>query len=1195
MKRIISIILVFSIAATANPCQSYALRPIASVNSKETPLVCISGSSYDEVKARIVDYKNTGLSLREGDKLITASDSQAQKTLTSNGVIAYFSFTSEGEKAKNANIVFLGEYDPNHSLPDEVNNGLLLNFYYLDDYNKEYIEQPFCTYKFYAEKGKAVQVNLPSMDVLAATYGLREIETLARPYITKILKGGIIQVSCHRHGYNPYPPTTFNIPPKKFKNANLLYKDVAVVVENDKNHGQVINIYLKDDYYAKKNPKPLVTYKHFKDISPIEGKDKWKTLRSKTMQINLAKHDILKAHKGIELQECGRIYKTTIKDGGEGCGVCVVPFINEYRRDDAISFFIKKDRMGEGALLNEPAIIKVEKDINQRQVINIYLESEYEKSTSPKPLATYKSMLRKIRHCGPGIKLTKCRQVDLAFLDAIDCYNGRYDIKPVKDRILELTVRRVTEKDGTVRYEASKTMSDMRRKDSFDFALYPIAKGIFKDKKMPQKALGTVENDPSYGPYEEIWYKTGKEKVVVARHYYLDNFPMHMPIDFSKIAFLDYVLCNKDIYGGPVAPREYYHPYVVPKNGIIKLAYRNRWLEVRGLKSLAGKKPAFVPVEDVKHGWKVYVYDAGKYSKNKKSRPKITLIRNAYFKKLIPISQFTVKFAQELLERGILEPAIDILQHTAQRHKKRSRPAHKQEKITVTTLLNTADRLKKDRLQFLENKTLPFKDRGVDFYLVLLADAIYRGKKADEDKNKVLTNFRQLMQLSPEQTTALIEQLIDILDFNSEHESQIYLNTAILCIINELPEEYKEEEDKVLTLAKAVCKFVSYEGRYQDKLRKEGKKFFESIPEKHAFIPNGKSLPKKQSKEIPDPVAQHLARMYDFSMLTPLGEIKYGVLAQIGDTAARNKLVESNLRLEYSIAKSYAWSYNLPLEELLGPAHDGLMKAAKEFKPQKGYRFSTFAVKIIKQIIDSQIGFYLNDTKISSYIYNQIKEFKRRCQVKDINPISGKLTIPEIASAIDMSETKVTNVINYMKYSTVLLSTPLGNEDEGYTIESTIADDKIEDLALIQDKIFEAIGIVAEKLFKKWREYNVHKFNRMVTTFIKRILPMLGVGETETLQEIGEDYDVTRETIRLGENTMEELLAEELKKTALSEDDFEVFVKNVDIESELCVFIQELVGAYNGKSNGKNKNSYVINVYDLVNGNKKAAAIAQAA
>lgn len=248
-----------------------------------------------------------------------------------------------------------------------------------------------------------------------------------------------------------------------------------------------------------------------------------------------------------------------------------------------------------------------------------------------------------------------------------------------------------------------------------------------------------------------------------------------------------------------------------------------------------------------------------------------------------------------------------------------------------------------------------------------------------------------------------------------------------------------------------------------------------------------------------DPVKLYLKEIGGYPLLSIDEEIELAKKIEAGDNYAKKKLAESNLRLVVSIAKRYV-GRGLSFLDLIQEGNLGLIKAVDKFDYTKGYKFSTYATWWIRQSITRSIADQSRTIRIPVHMSEVINKTYRVSRSL-LQELGREPTEQELADALEMPIEKVREILK-VSSDPISLDTPIGEEDDSH-LGDFIKDDSIvgpEDAAaysMLQEQISKLLGTLTE------RE--------------QRVLTLrfgLDDGRTRTLEEVGKEFNVTRERIR---------------------------------------------------------------------------------
>lgn len=250
---------------------------------------------------------------------------------------------------------------------------------------------------------------------------------------------------------------------------------------------------------------------------------------------------------------------------------------------------------------------------------------------------------------------------------------------------------------------------------------------------------------------------------------------------------------------------------------------------------------------------------------------------------------------------------------------------------------------------------------------------------------------------------------------------------------------------------------------------------------------------------IEDPVRMYLKEIGKVPLLSAEEEIELAKKMEQGDENAKKRLAEANLRLVVSIAKRYVGRGMLFLD-LIQEGNLGLIKAVEKFDYRKGYKFSTYATWWIRQAITRAIADQARTIRIPVHMVETINKLIRVSR-QLLQELGREPTPEEIAEEMDMPVDRVREILK-ISQEPVSLENPIGEEEDSH-LGDFIQDDNVPvpaDAAaftLLKEQLVEVLGTLTEREQK-----------------VLRLRFGLDDGRARTLEEVGKEFNVTRERIR---------------------------------------------------------------------------------
>ena len=253
------------------------------------------------------------------------------------------------------------------------------------------------------------------------------------------------------------------------------------------------------------------------------------------------------------------------------------------------------------------------------------------------------------------------------------------------------------------------------------------------------------------------------------------------------------------------------------------------------------------------------------------------------------------------------------------------------------------------------------------------------------------------------------------------------------------------------------------------------------------------------SINIEDPVRMYLKEIGKVPLLTAEEEIELAKRMEAGDEDAKKRLAEANLRLVVSIAKRYVGRGMLFLD-LIQEGNLGLIKAVEKFDYNKGFKFSTYATWWIRQAITRAIADQARTIRIPVHMVETINKLVRVSR-QLLQELGREPTPEEIAERMEIPVERVREILK-ISQEPVSLETPIGEEEDSH-LGDFIQDDNVPvpaDAAaftLLKEQLVEVLGTLTEREQK-----------------VLRLRFGLDDGRARTLEEVGKEFNVTRERIR---------------------------------------------------------------------------------
>src|SRR3990167_1722455 len=351
--------------------------------------------------------------------------------------------------------------------------------------------------------------------------------------------------------------------------------------------------------------------------------------------------------------------------------------------------------------------------------------------------------------------------------------------------------------------------------------------------------------------------------------------------------------------------------------------------------------------------------------------------------------------------------------------------------------------------------------------------------------------IKSLLPPSPHPDEAAVERLL------AKARSRAFVTETEITYVFPEVEEYLEEYEKFLdTLEDMGVGIVAMGANILD--------LHGQVKKEEMNIKIGAPVDKRRldlSDISADSIQMYLREIGKVPLLTAEEEVVYAKRREKGDEEAKKKLIEANLRLVVSIAKKFTGK-RLSLLDLIQEGNIGLFRAVEKFEYRKGYKFSTYATWWIRQAITRALADQSRTIRIPVHMVETINKFQQieRQLIQDL----GREPLPEeIAAEMGEEVSKIRHIIQ-ISQDTVSLETSVGDEGED---ESKLGD-FIEDVKSVTPSHAAALQLLRDHVRAIIAELSPRE---------QKILEMrfgLTDGIAHTLEEVGQEFGVTRERIR---------------------------------------------------------------------------------
>jgi RNA polymerase primary sigma factor len=413
-----------------------------------------------------------------------------------------------------------------------------------------------------------------------------------------------------------------------------------------------------------------------------------------------------------------------------------------------------------------------------------------------------------------------------------------------------------------------------------------------------------------------------------------------------------------------------------------------------------------------------------------------------------------------------------------------------------------------------------FSEENLAKYPQEVRDLIDKGRQrgfvTQQELMHALPNLEEDIEFADEVYTLLLELGIDLIDVKDEmiwgkkekeddepaDEDLMDEELIKLAESEEMGEGFEDSEDEDETEGEedeGKASKKKKKGKEKQGKGKEGKKEETAAD---AAAPKKKEKTKKVvdlSEIANDSIRMYLCEIGKVDLLTAKEEAELARRIAKGDQSAKAKLAEANLRLVVSIAKKYI-GRGLSFLDLIQEGNIGLFRAVEKFDPNRGFKFSTYATWWIRQAITRAIADQARTIRIPVHMVETINKLTHT-QRRLVQELGREPLIEELAAEMDMDEKKVRHILK-ISQDIVSLEAPVGAEE----------DSKLGDFIEDDDALSPS-----EQTNRQLIKENIHEMLQYLSPRERKIIEMrfgLKDGIGHTLEEVGNEFGVTRERIR---------------------------------------------------------------------------------